>query len=324
VDEAAHLGSKVLVLESNDAYFDRIKIFCDNNNLFGVTAQADGVINVLKANIDFGAILLSENFSGSANGGIELARKIHRTRPELPIFLRRETSSTLDGLPEKDRKNFAVAYTIDTIDDLKKHVDEYIFSFVYPNAMVRGIEEISVPALECLFQSASVETEAPYIVRDRLIFGEVFSLIPLESTWCRGYMMLQCGGNDLNHIIAKSLDVKKLTRNDFRMINQMLGEATNMIWGGFKNRYFPEESKRDGLRTQVPLIINHEHNYISFGAENPQLCFKYTLVDKNDPDAPAAIIFQRFIFNLFWSPEEFKDLQSSMESLVDSGELELF
>ena len=28
-------------------------------------------------------------------------------------------------------------------------------------------------------------------MRDRIIFGEVFSLIPLESTWCRGYMMMQ-------------------------------------------------------------------------------------------------------------------------------------
>ncbi|MGE6057354.1 hypothetical protein ACQJ2V_28405, partial [Klebsiella variicola subsp. variicola] len=66
-----------------------------------------------------------------------------------------------------------------------------IFSQQYPNALVRGIAEISRMVLESQFPGMQVEIEQPYLVRDRIIFGEVFTLIPLESSWCRGYMMLQ-------------------------------------------------------------------------------------------------------------------------------------
>ena len=42
-----------------------------------------------------------------------------------------------------------------------------------------------------MFPYAQVRSESPYVVHDRIIFGEVSTLIPIESSWCRGYMMLQ-------------------------------------------------------------------------------------------------------------------------------------
>jgi len=75
---------------------------------------------------------------------------------------------------------------------------------------------------------------------------------------------------------------------------------------------------------QVPIVINHLHRYISFGSQNPQLCFKYTLSDRSDPNAKPLAIYQRFVFNLSWSPEEFAENQVSVEDLVESGELEMF
>jgi hypothetical protein len=35
-------------------------------------------------------------------------------------------------------------------------------------------------------------------------------------------------------------------------------------------------------------------------------------------------LYQRFIFNLSWSPEDFKEIAQDVDELVDSGELELF
>lgn len=67
---------------------------------------------------------------------------------------------------------------------------------------------------------------------------------------------------------------------------------------------------------------NHKHKYISFGTENPQLCFLYTLTDENS--GRKVKLYQRFIFNLNWSPENFKEVAHEVEALVDSGELELF
>jgi hypothetical protein len=65
------------------------------------------------------------------------------------------------------------------------------------------------------------------------------------------------------------------------------------------------------------------HRYISFGSDNPQLCFKYTLTDKEDP-AKFLQIHQRFVFNLNWSPEDFAENKVSVEDLVESGDLEMF
>ena len=71
-----------------------------------------------------------------------------------------------------------------------------------------------------------------------------------------------------------------------RRLNNLLGEATNMIWGSFRTATSVRPTGMPGLmRTQVPIIINHRRNTISFGSEDPQLCLKYTL---RQHDAPAA------------------------------------
>ena len=56
----------------------------------------------------------------------------------------------------------------------------------------------------------------------------------------------------------------------------------------------------------MPLIVNHKHKYISFGTDNPQLCFLYTLTDETS--GRSVKLYQRFIFNLNWSPEDFRKL----------------
>lgn len=316
--------SKVLVLESNVEYHDRIKIFCDANNLVGLKVQPDNIVSVLKSNVDLGGILLSEEFGGSEIGGIALAREIHNTRPELPIFLRREKVAILDDLPAPDRKLFIAAYTIDGIAELRAVIDDCIFSLVYPNAMVRGITEISKIALTSVFKDLSIEIDTPYIVRDRLIFGEIFTLIPIESSWCRGYMTIQAEEDSLLQLVRKEKTIMSPSEGeDFRNLNGILGEITNLIWGAFKNRFVTEVASSVHL-AQVPIVINHLHRYISFGSINPQLCFKCTLSDSKDSNAQPIVVYQRFVFNLNWSPEDFKENESCINDLVESGELELF
>ncbi len=322
--EQAKIVSKVLVLDSNAACLDSIKAFCDGNGLVGLKVQPDNVMAVLRSNLDLGAILLSETYADSAQGGTTLARKIHAVRPELPIFLRREVADTLDDFSDRDRLLFSAAYTIGTISKLQTVIEEFIFSRSYPNALVRGITEIAIPALESQFKSMRVEVEAPYLVRDRLIFGEIFTLIPLESSWCRGYMMLQTEEEALMHCVkAGRTFVNPEEAYDFRNLNGLLGEITNLIWGAIKNRYL--SSVREGIYlSQVPIIINNLHRYISFGSDNPQLCFKYTVSDANDPAVRPLVLQQKFVFNLNWSPEEFSENLTSVDELVSSGELEFF
>lgn len=316
------LVSKVFVLDNSAEYFDQIKQFCDQNGLIGLKVNSANIMAILSSNIDLGAILLADNYCVSLAETMDLARQIHAARPELPIVLRRTSTADLDDLPEKQQKLFCASYTIDDLSPLRKVIDEYIFSLVYPNALVRGISEITISTLASQFKHCKVSAQTPYIVRDRIIFGEVFSLIPLESSWCRGYMMLQTEED----AIIDVLGFDELTEGEnpatFRTVNNILGEVTNLIWGAFKNRFIADDDPGSRSTTQVPIVINHQHKYISFGSGNPQLCFKYALF--NEESGHLISIYQWFVFNLNWSPEDFQEIQATVDDLIDSGELELF
>ncbi|HZG19335.1 MAG TPA: chemotaxis protein CheX [Herbaspirillum sp.] len=307
------ITSKVLVLDRDADCYDTIKSFCERHQLVGLKAHEEHVMAVLRSNVDLGGIMLSESLAGLGEGGRGLARRIREVRPELPLFLRRRRESADTPLAERDSELFSAVYRIDDIEALAPAVAASIFSQHYPNALVRGIAEISRMVLESQFPGMEVEIDQPYLVRDRIIFGEVFTLIPLESSWCRGYMMLQAEQKTLQALAPEAAD-------DFRHLNNALGELTNLIWGWFKNRFINQSQPIQQL-SQVPIIINHQHRYISFGSDDAQLCFKYVL--RRDDGVPLVLL-QRFIFNLSWSPEDFRENQTSVEELFESGELELF
>lgn len=311
--------SKILVLDNDDACQQSIKRFCDENALVPLKVRKNRLMSVLRSNIDLGAILLAEDYGASPEENAEIALRIHTVRPELPIILRRQDAASLDGIPESLRRVFCAAYTAHDMTALRPVLDEYIFSLVYPNALVRGISEITENVLSSQFRTMTTTWNTPYIVRDRVIFGEVFSLIPLESAWCRGYMMLQTEEAPILRLLnAREGDEDA----GFRAVNNLLGEITNLIWGAFKNRYVGDSSQHASSQIQVPLIVNHKHKYISFGTENPQLCFLYTLTDEDSGN--AIRLYQRFVFNLSWSPEDFTEISPDSSGLVESGELELF
>jgi len=318
--------SKVLVLDDAATHVKSLKSFYNECGLVGIRPQRgdeDSVVALLKLNIDLGGIMLYENFGGIYDNGIALARKIHASRPELPIFLRRETVASVGGMAEQDAAMFRCAYTLADLQPLQVSLDASIFSRIYPNDLVRGITEFTSASLENLFRNCDVGIETPYLVKDRLIYGEVFTLIAIESNWCRGYMMLQASEEALLELIIRNEggEDEPLT---FRELNNVLGEATNLIWGSFKNRYTgPSNNGGGAMLTQVPIIINHHRKYISFGSEDPQLCLKYTLRLRSRPEVAPVPIYQRFVFNLNWSPDEFME-NPSVDALVSSGELEMF
>ena len=312
--------SKVLVLDNSPADSDVIKQFCSDNDLIGLKVRKDALLGVLRTNIDLGGVLYSENYGDNAQETADIAAQIHAARPELPIVIRRNGKATLDDFSDAQRRPYCAAYVSSDMGGLRGIIDQYIFSLIYPNALVRGIAELTESVLASQFPSWRIARETPHIVRDRLIFGEVFSLIPLESHWCRGYMMLQTQEKPLLSLLAGRPSGDRDT--DFRAVNSLLGELTNLIWGSFKNRYIGDESTSSVGTIQVPLVVNQQHRYISFGTDNPQLCFRYKLSD-GAGDRSFTIV-QRFVFNLNWSPEDFREIAPESTGLISSGELELF
>lgn len=323
--DAALVMSKVLILDDASEHFVQIKQFCEECRLLGIKpniGSQGGVMAILRSNVDLGGILLYENYGGQAMG-LTLAHAIHAARPELPIFLRRDTEASLAGLVGTDDGAFCAAFTMADLESFKAVLDSSIFSRVYPTDLVRGITEMTLSSLQTLFKTCTVEVEAPYLVKDQIIYGEVFSMIAIESNWCRGYMMLQTEEERMLNLLrhGAAADAEPLT---FRDLNSVLGEATNLVWGSFRNRYVGYRDDMSGLtQTQVPIIINHQRRYISFGSDDPQLCLKYNLLPLGDPQAVPVSVFQRFVFNLSWSPDQFSE-NPSVEALVDSGELEMF
>jgi CheY-specific phosphatase CheX len=312
--------SKILVLENDDRHVEAIKQFCLANNLVALKVRKNRLLSVLRTNIDLGAILLAENYAGSINETAEIALRVQTLRPELPILLRRDDTASLADVPEQLQRSVCRTFITENMETLKTAIDEYIFSVQYPNTLVRGIAEITETVLSQLFENLSIVCDTPMIVRDRIIFGEVFSLIPLESTWCRGYMMVQAEEDNFLQMLQRRQT--SMQSFNFRDVNSQLGELTNLIWGSFKNRYIGDASALLNQQVQVPLIVNHKHQYISFGTESPQLCFTYQLTD--DESGKSMKLIQRFVFNLSWAPEDFKESHADMEEVMSSGELELF
>ncbi|WP_179400870.1 chemotaxis protein CheX [Burkholderia guangdongensis] len=312
--------SKVLVLDDSREHADAIKRFCDEHNLIGLKVRRNRLLQVLRSNIDLGAILLAEQYGGSAAESAIVATQIDALRPELPIIVRRDADPSADGLPDALSRAACATYVATDLTPLRRVIDEYIFSIDYPNALVRGISEITEARLDSLFPGMTIVRETPCIVRDQIIYGEVFSLIALESAWCRGYMLLQTREQPLLDLIAgmRTHDAQP----DFRELNSVLGELTNLVWGAFKNRYLGDAAALARHPVQVPLLVNHKQKTISFGGEYPQLCFKYWVTD--DASGKSCCIDQRFVFSLSWSPEDFRESVQDVGPMVDAGELEFF
>jgi hypothetical protein len=319
--DTTHLEAKVLLLEHDPAQHNALMEFCTSVGLLPLSRTAAEALATLAEHKDLAGVLLAEDLPCGGADGLHLAQAIHEHRPELPIFLRRTTARALTAAEAPIIRH---NWKSDDIESLRASVERSIFSLLYPVALVQGVIELTTSALQSMFPNAEVVPEAPYVVHDRIIHGEVSTLIAIESTWCRGYMMLQTEESALRQGMLQGLSFEGIGGDlNFRELNNLLGETTNLIWGAFKNRYIPPDAFAN-QQTQVPIVINHTHKYISFGSPDPQLCIRYALSDHNKPNVPPLVIVQRFIFNLHWSPEQFAEYAAAATPPSATGELDLF
>lgn len=317
------IRSKVIVVEHDKDKLGALKEFIESNNLDGYQASKHTVAGTLKRNVDLGAIFLPYTGSSKAED-MDLAVAIHLSRPELPIFLRVDSYATSDDMPPKLSSAVTGVYVHGEFERLKELVNTFLFNRHYPNAFVTSVKDFTLNAFHAAFKGLHVEADAPYIVKDKIIYGELFSLLPLESSWCRGYMTLQSEEDSVRAAIAARKTQMHAIEPNFHHVNELLAELANMIRGGFKTRYGSEAAELQGhVRVEVPIIFNYAHKYISFGTDAPQLCFKITLTDPDGRLRPV-VMYEKFIFSLDWSPEKYAESNQNVNELVSSGELELF
>lgn len=320
MNEPTFLAAKVLLLEHDPAHYASLLECCEELGLITVPRAAAAALEALSQHKDLGGVLLAEDLPCDHPDSLRLAIALHRQRPELPIFLRRTSTRPLS---EEEARAVTHPWPSGDIAALREHIDHSLFGMRYPTPLVDGVIELSCNAIRSMFPNAEVVAEPPYVVHDRIIYGQVSTLIALESTWCRGYMMLQTEEGALRQGMAQGMGYEGVGGDlGFRELNNLLGETTNLVWGAFKNRYIPPEAFAN-QQTQVPIVINHEQKYISFGSQDPQLCIRYLLTDPRRPRQPPVTIVQRFIFNLLFVPEAFIEFSASAGSAT-TGELEFF
>ncbi|GLS27292.1 chemotaxis protein CheX [Marinibactrum halimedae] len=326
MESEAEIVSKVFAYDADPTALSVIKNFCDENNLVGFREHYNKINKVFDCNIDLGAVFLSETLDDDGKSGIDLAVEIHKVRPELPLVLRRLTSATFDGLSEDAQSLFAGVYTLEDLSPLKSFLQDHLFNRYYPTPLVHGIQEITQQTLSESVRDSIITKSSPCLVKHHIIYGEVFSMIPLESSWCKGYMMIQTTDEDISNVIRSgNTSLPSKINNESLDVNQLLNEITNVIWGRIKSQFFTEEHNADvgGSSIQVPILVNHAKKFISFGATEPQLCFTYTVEDTQNRYKPFTLN-QKIIFNLSWMPENMNISEQILSDSVESGELELF
>ncbi len=324
----AEIVSNILVLDVEAANESALRQFCEQSGIVGTTPSVSseiGALAILEAHSEFGGVFVAEDYLGTQEKTLQLVRKIRAARPELPLFLRRASSNRgLTGLSLDDAAMFVQCYTVSDLHNLRVGLEESIFRRLYPNELARGIRELTKNSLEGLFKGCQVTSEAPYLSSERMMPGEFFTLIGINTEWCSGYMTILGPELPLLEVLGHVECLNGGAQLDFRALNNYISEATNVVWGSFRNRYVRVESPPSSI--QVPIVVNHRHRFISFGSDDPQLCFKYVIRPANaGPDAPCAWLYQRFVFNLSWNPDKFRAFQSTEPEVVwTSGELEEF
>lgn len=319
MQQVTKIVSKVLVYDANPVALEALKVVCEDNNLIGLKNTSRNIRTILKSNLDLGAIFVAEDEDGKRLTGKQLCRLIYQERPGLPVFLRRDHTYDISDLETDIQSVVSGCYRTGDMEKLQNLIDEYLFSMYYPVDFAHGVQTLSAEVIPQVIKGVTVQTDTPYLVNDQIIYGELFSLIQLEGSWCRGYMMLQTTQERLIEAMFESTTPAV----DFTDGNGILNELTNLMWGGLRNRYFVGNSASQNNPTQVPIVVDHLHKFISFGSTEPQLCFKYRIQDSQGVREPFEI-YQRLVFNLNWSPEQFKESDPAVEALVDSGELEFF
>jgi len=301
--QANTVVSYILFHDASSSATSRIQAFCKDNRLIHLREHSGNLLDVLSRNINLGAIFLAEESQYEQGNGLELARLIHQSRPEVPIFLRTGEIKTHADLPCELQHCIVGVYHLDTLSDLEALVEKHIFSDDYPNHLLNAIQTLSTEVIESQLQGMTVEVGSPKLVNDRLIHGDLHSIISLESNWCKGHMMVEVNQDELGQLIRhdKTL-LGSRESSDFRGINAWLGEMTNLLWGVLKSKVLSQANAGQPISdVQLPIITNHRERYITFGTTKPHLCITYTFRDDSGV-LPDTTFFQKFIFSVTWLP----------------------
>ncbi|QEN07027.1 chemotaxis protein CheX [Oceanispirochaeta crateris] len=312
------IKSKVLTFDTDMTVLPQLRKIFDANHLSGIRSVGDpSIIHIiLDKNILLGAI-----FVNNRGNWKDLSVRIKEIRPELPLFLRVEEPSEADEIPTEMAWYFDGLFHINEEEKISQYLKTHIFIRDYPLEMIRHIQNFSIHSIKAMIPEAVVHSLPPLMIRDKVIYGEITSLIPVNTNWCRGYLMLQCDMRELHEILGTMKNPAFRGSID-EVVPPIISELTNLFWGSFKTVFLKEGFlEESGPDIQVPILVNHKLRNISFGGDIPQLCFEYIIKEPGGLKRQTRIV-QKFIFNLSWNPN--MAAEYDYQDLVEEGTIELF
>lgn len=317
------LASKILAYENDEVLRNSLKNFCKDFNLNGVfIASSLRLLHTIEQRVNIGAVLLCDEGHPTR----DLISEINTKHPEIPVFVRCDDPSVYGGFRPSNERAVVRFYKTGSLDVLGELISEHLFYRVYPEGLVERMQEIASNGIMAHFHGVKVLKERSFLASDKRIYGERFELISVRSNWCEGVMMMQSYGADVDNMVRAgrtsfAADADGVTR----FSEDLLRELLNFIWGGFKAKFVSPEFSGRPTNIEVPMSINHDEKYISFGVADPLLCFKF-VIENDDPSLPEMKPFElylKFSFHLHWDPDHFHE-NPEVEEMAQAGELEFF
>jgi len=303
-----------------------IREFCVDQNLVGLEDKSLSLNELLEENFELGALFLAEECDDRGQSGLELAQQIHKKRPDLPIFLRREQNSKLDQMTNETKLAIAGSYHLEDMAALSESVQEFIFNNEFPCKFVRGVQGLTIAALEAEVKGIEVIPEVPYVAKEYRLQGDLSSYTALNGQWCRGLMEIQISNDSVQQLIgAGKTNLMVEGEVGAKDINGWLSDISNMTWGSFKSYFLTIDVAEEHSRAMdiaIPVIANFRDGTVSTGSSMPQICFNYLLVD-TETKLPDIRLTQKLLFHLFWVPEAIADIDIVFE-LAESEEVVFF
>lgn len=315
----------MLIHDVNQWHLDALRGFCESHDLVGLVAEDTACIReVLDSNIDLGAIFLCEEADKNEKTGKQIATEIHNERAELPVFIRHDEGTVFSEESDENRGfAWAGSYSAGETKKLEELIQRYIFNRYYPTKVIKDITEQTSAVIRDTLTRVDVECGSPFLISDKIVDGEVMSLMRIESEWCRGYMMLEshedCIASLINgERINSPSNLAELS--GYQRIHATISELTNAVWGKLKVCFMTYAANNLTYRSEVPCVINYKRNFLTFGSDEPTLCFRYKVTDW-DKDLKPVYIHQKFAFHLKWAPEKRKQDPEKLQGLINSGKV---
>jgi len=273
------ISTKIFMHDPSLDAVKAVKSITDDNNLIGIKSLDMDIVEFLMnselTSGDLSAIFLTEGVDSRGLSGFHIAEKINKCRSSLPVFMRLESGRSIQDLNEAQRDLVTATYTLDDLDHLEDICRRYLFAAHYPMQMVDLIRTLGRETLFQSFRNVKVVECSPFLVKDHMVSTYFASLIPLEVSPGKGYLMAQLKESDISRLICSSRTHLNKEFDDFDHVHQLVSEIVNMLWGKIRHAMYVEEDENlDRNPAQVPIIINYLRHYVGFGNVNPPRCFR--------------------------------------------------